>query len=165
MRSAGVAAQSETDWGEPITGLSFPTKGLMLRFLDEDIAERPAALHSIAQALGQVLAVHVGVEADAVSVIAAERLKLGRRRESGLVILDLYPHGIGLIDALNDDDALLRRLLEHTRDWLADCPCASEAGCPRCLQSPPSIAATRYSVDRQLSRREAVEVLRQVLGD
>ena len=53
-----------------------------------------------------------------------ERLKIGRRRESGLVILDLYPQGLGLIEALNDDDDLLRRLLEYTRDWLAECPCA-----------------------------------------
>ena len=161
----GAPRRSETDWGEPIESLSFPTKGLMLRFLEEDLVERTAALHSIALALSQVLAVHVGVEEDAVRVMAAENLKIGRRRESGLVILDLYPHGIGLIDALNDDDALLRRMLEHTRDWLAECPCASEAGCPLCLQSPPSIAATRYSVDRHLSRREAVEVLRKVLGD
>ncbi|HYN77018.1 MAG TPA: hypothetical protein VES73_04405, partial [Lamprocystis sp. (in: g-proteobacteria)] len=73
----GTAAQSETDWGEPITGLSFPTQGLLLRFLEEDIADQPAALHSIAQAFSQVLAVHVGVEADAVCVIAAERLKIG----------------------------------------------------------------------------------------
>jgi hypothetical protein len=39
-------------------------------------------------------------------------LRLGRRRESGLVILDLYSRGIGLIEALNDD-ALLRLLLEQ----------------------------------------------------
>ncbi len=72
--------------------------------------------------------------------------------------------GLGLIDALNDDDDLLRRLLEYTRDWLAQCPCAAAAGCPLCLQSPPAIAATRHSVERRLSRGEAVEVLRRVLG-
>lgn len=156
--------QVEPLWGEPIESLAFPTQGLMLRFLADDLEERPAALHSIAQALGQVLAVQVGVEEDAVLVTAVERLKIGRRRESGLVILDLYPQGLGLIEALNGDDDLLRRLLEHTRDWLAECPCASEAGCPLCLQSPPVIAATRYSVEQHLSRREAVEVLRQVLA-
>ncbi|WP_295457812.1 Zn-binding domain-containing protein [uncultured Thiodictyon sp.] len=160
----GAPRRSEPLWGEPIESLAFPTKGLMLRFLAQDLDAYPAALHSIAQALGQVLAVHVGVEEDAVLVMAAERLKIGRRRESGLVILDLYPQGLGLIDALNDDDDLLRRLLGYTRDWLADCPCAAESGCPLCLQSPPSIAATRYSVERQLNRREAVEVLRRVLG-
>jgi len=161
----GEGRLGEPLWGEPIESLSFPTQGLMLRFLAEDLDAWPAALHSIAQALGQVLAVHVGVEEDAVLVMAAERLRIGQRRESGLVILDLYPQGIGLVDALNEDDDLLRRMLEHTRDWLAECPCASESGCPLCLQSPPSIAATRHSVERQLSRREAVEVLRRVLGD
>ncbi len=160
----GTWRQNEIQWGEPIASLSFPTKGLMLRFLPEDVEDRPAALHSIAQALAQVLCVHVGVEEDAVRVVAAEGLKVGRRREWGLAILDLYPHGIGLVDALNDDDALLRRMLEHTRDWLAQCPCGSDDGCALCLQSPAAIAATRYSVERQLSRREAVEVLRRVLG-
>ncbi|WP_295413105.1 Zn-binding domain-containing protein [uncultured Thiodictyon sp.] len=160
----GAPHQSEPLWGEPIESLAFPTQGLMLRFLDEDLDACPAALHSIAQALGQVLAVQVGVEEDAVLVMAAEGLKIGRRRESGLVILDLYPQGLGLIDALNDDDDLLRRLLLYTRDWLAECPCGADAGCPLCLQSPPAIAATRYSVERQLSRREAVQLLRRVLG-
>ncbi len=160
----GTLSRSEPLWGEPIESLAFPTQGLLLRFLAEDLDEAPAALHSIAAALGQVLAVHVGVEEDAVLVMAAQGLKIGRRRESGLVILDLHPQGIGLIDALNDDDDLLRRLLEYTRDWLAECPCAAAAGCPRCLQSPPAIAATRHSVERRLSRSEAVEVLRRVLG-
>lgn len=155
--------QTETLWGEPIEGLAFPTQGLLLRFLPEDLDDRPAALHSIAQALGQVLAVHCGVEEDAVLVTAVTDLRLGRRRESGLVILDLYPGGIGLIEALNDD-ALLRLMLEQVRDWLADCPCDTEAGCPRCLQSPPAIAATRGTAERRLSRRQAVDVLRQVLG-
>ncbi len=161
----GEWLQNEPLWGESIESLAFPSQGLMLRFLTEDLDGRPAALHSIAQALSQVLAVHCGVEEEAVLVTAVEDLRLGRRRESGLVILDLYPNGIGLIDALNDDDELLRRMLEHTRDWLAECPCAAEAGCPRCLQSPPAIAATRYSVERQLSRRQAVEVLRRALGN
>ena len=127
-----------------------------------DIGSSP--LHSIAQALGQVLTVQVGVEEDAVLAMAVQDLRLGSRRESGLVILDLYPQGIGLVDALYDDDALLLRLLADTRDWLAACPCAAEAGCPRCLQSPPALAATRHSVERRLSRREAVEVLERVLG-
>jgi len=161
----GALRRSEPLWGEPIESLAFPTQGLLLRFLAEDLDEAPAALHSIAAALGQVLAVHVGVEEDAVLVMAVQGLKVGRRRETGLVILDLHPQGLGLIDALNDDDDLLRRLLEYTRDWLAQCPCAAAAGCPRCLQSPPAIAATRHSVERRLSRSEAVDVLRRVLGD
>lgn len=161
----GVLRQGEIQWDQPVSSLSFPTKGLMLRLLPEDVEYRPAALHSIAQALAQVLAVHVGVEEDAVRVVAAENLKMDRRREWGLAILDLYPQGIGLVDALNDDDALLRRMLEHTRDWLAQCPCGSDEGCPLCLQSPAAIAATRYSVERQLSRREAADVLKRVLGD
>ncbi len=160
----GTLHQMEPLWGEPIEGLAFPTRGLLLRFLPEDLEGHPAALHSIAQALAQVLLVQVGVEEDAVLVMAAEDLRLGSRRESGLVILDLYPQGIGLVEALYDDDRLLWRLLVDTRDWLAACPCAAEAGCPRCLQSPPALAATRHSVERRLSRREAAEVLRRVLG-
>jgi len=159
----GGLRRGEPLWGEPIESLAFLTQGLLLRFPAEDLDAFPAALHSIAAALGQVLAVHVGVEEDAVLVTAVQGLKVGRRRESGLVILDLYPQGLGLIDALNDDDDLLRRLLGDTRDWLAECPCAAEAGCALCLQSPPSLAATRHSVERRLSRGEAVAVLRRVL--
>jgi hypothetical protein len=153
------------DWGDPIDSLAFPTKGLMLRCLAEDVEDYPAGLHTIAQCLAQVLAVHVGVEDDAMRVIAAEELKVGRRREWGLVILDLYPHGIGLVDVLNDDLTLLRRMLEHTRDWLARCPCQADAGCVLCVQSPAAIAATRCSVDRKLSRSEAVAVLDRLLGE
>ncbi len=152
------------DWGDPINSLAFSTKGLMLRCLAEDVEDYPAGLHTIAQCLAQVLAVHVGVEEDAMRVMAAEDLKVGRRREWGLVILDLYPHGIGLVDVLNDDLTLLRRMLQHTRDWLTLCPCRADAGCPLCVQSPAAIAATRYSVDRHLSRSEAVAVLDRLLG-
>lgn len=153
------------DWGDPIDSLAFSTKGLMLRCLAEDVEDYPAGLHTIAQCLAQVLAVHVGVEDDAMRVMAAEELKVGRRREWGLVILDMYPHGIGLVDVLNDDLTLLRRMLQHTREWLTRCPCQAEAGCPLCVRSPAAIAATHYSVDRQLSRGEAVAVLDRLLGD
>jgi hypothetical protein len=153
------------EWGDPIDSLAFPTKGLMLRCLAEDVEDYPAGLDTIAQCLAQVLAVHVGVEDDAMRVMAAEELKVGRRREWGLIILDLYPHGIGLVDVLNNDLTLLRRMLEHTRDWLTQCPCKADAGCPLCVQSPAAIAATRYFVDRQLSRSEAVAVLDRLLGE
>lgn len=153
------------DWGTPIDSLAFPTKGLMLRCLPEDVEDYPAGLHTVAQCLAHVLAVHVGVEDDAMRVMAAEDLKVGRRQEWGLVILDLYPHGIGLVDVLNNDMTLLRRMLEHTRDWLAQCPCKADDGCALCVQSPAAIAATRYSVDRQLSRSEALGVLDRLLGE
>ena len=49
-------------------------------------------------------------------------------------MVDLYPGGIGLIDAIHDDNAFLLNLLQWTRDWLK--ACSDED-----LQTPAVLAA------------------------
>ena len=36
----------------------------------------------------------------------------------GLAIVDLYPNGIGLVDAIEDDPEMIHHILEMMRDWL-----------------------------------------------
>jgi len=152
------------DWSDPIDSRPMQTRGLFLRFLEEELQDDSSALFSIAQALHQVFTVHVGVDDDAVAILALDNERIDHRPEWGLMIVDLYPGGIGLIDAIEDDDALLIRLLELTRDWLSSCPCGTDDGCPRCLRSPAAEAAALHSYGSRLSRRDAIAVLERVFG-
>ena len=140
----------------PVTQ-SFATRALVLRFPEE---EEPIALASLAQALRHVLPVHLGVEEDALEVVPLTGEAVGGLATFGLALVDLYPGGIGLIDAVGDDSPLLLQLLEWTRDWLAACPCQSEQGCPRCLRSPAAQAA---NIDQPPLRGAALALLQQVV--
>ncbi len=101
----------------------------MLLYFDPEPDVR--ALSALALALSYVLPVHVGVEQDALEVLPIIQQSLERypasassgghmERVSGVAIVDLYPGGIGLIDALEDDQSLLVDVLTYTRDWLLD---------------------------------------------
>jgi Domain of unknown function (DUF1998) len=142
----------------------FPTRGLVLRFAEE--RER-LALASLAQALRHVLPIHLGVEDDALEVvpIVGERMPLAQGSTVagpvwGLALVDLYPGGIGLVDAIADDDSLLLSLLEAAASWLSSCPCQNDTGCPACLQSPAAKAANS---DHPPQRAAALDLLQQVL--
>jgi MrfA Zn-binding domain len=142
----------------------FPTRGLLLRFPQE---EDPIALASLAEALRHVFPVHLGVEEGALEVVP---LAGGARSltadgtppapDAGLALVDLYPGGIGLIDALWDDDALVMDLLEAAHRWLSACPCQSETGCEACLR-PPAAQAT--NPDHPPLRGAALALLGQVV--
>jgi hypothetical protein len=136
---------------------SFATRALVLRFPEE---EEPVALASLAQALRHVLPVHLGVEDDALEVVPLTGETVQGRPAFGLAIVDLYPGGIGLIDAVGDDNSFLLELFEWSRDWLAACPCQSDPGCPLCLRSPSALAANS---DRPPLRSAALGLLRQVV--
>jgi hypothetical protein len=136
---------------------SFPTQALILRFPDE---EDPVALASLAQALRDLLPVHLGVEEDALEVVPLTGEFVQGRAAYGLAIVDLYPGGIGLIDAIGDDNPFLLKLLEWARDWLAHCPCNSDQGCARCLRSPAALAANR---NQPPFRSAALNLLKQVV--
>ncbi|TVQ92437.1 MAG: DUF1998 domain-containing protein [Chromatiaceae bacterium] len=138
-----------------VESLPLPTTGFLLQ-----LPAAPATghgLHSLAQALRHVFPVHVGVAEDAVAIVpfAGHADDLG----TGLMIVDLYPGGIGLVQSLDQDLNLLLRLLADTRDWLANCPCRRDEGCARCLQSPLARSAMVDPLSQAPSRRDALALL------
>ena len=141
---------------QPITQ-GFHTRALILRFPEK---EEPVALASLAQALRHVLPVHLGSEENALEVVPLTGQTVQERATYGLAIVDLYPGGIGLIDAIADDNAFLLQLFGWAQEWLATCPCQSEQGCERCLRSPSALAA---NINRPPSRTAALNLLRQVV--
>ncbi|MFH1468442.1 MAG: Zn-binding domain-containing protein [Pseudomonadota bacterium] len=135
---------------------SFETRGLLMQVsLDTTYRE----LCSLAEALRQVIPVHVGVEEDAVEVVVVEHVPMGHQDVFGLVVVDLFPGGIGLSETL-DDSGLLLDILRACRDWLARCPCQSEKGCPACLHTIPSRATVP---DGGHSRAAALAVLDRLM--
>jgi hypothetical protein len=136
---------------------SFPTRALILRFPDEEDA---VALASVAQTLRHLFPVHLGVEEDALEIVPLTGEFVQNRPAFGLAIVDLYPGGIGIVDAIGDDNGFLLQLLEWGRDWLAACACRSDQGCPRCLRSPAALAA---NIDLPPMRSAALNLLRQVV--
>ncbi|HEV7506937.1 MAG TPA: hypothetical protein VGS07_18750 [Thermoanaerobaculia bacterium] len=90
----------------------FVTRGLVLRLAFTPPRE---GLEALCLALRHVLPVHLGVEDDALEVVALLGEPLW-----GLAIVDLYPGGFGLADAIAEDNALPLRLLQWTRDWLRE---------------------------------------------
>lgn len=136
---------------------TFATRALILRFPDEhDVV----ALASLAQMLRDVLPVHLGVEDDALEVVPLTGEFVQNRPAFGLAIVDLYPGGVGIVDAIGEENAFLLQLLEWGRNWLAACPCQSDQGCPRCLRSPAALAA---NIDLPPMRSAALSLLRQVV--
>ncbi|HEX9985001.1 MAG TPA: DUF1998 domain-containing protein [Thermoanaerobaculia bacterium] len=155
--TAGVEPPPETHRLARAVSGSFTTRALILRFPDEP---DPIALASVAQTLRHLLPVHLGVEEDALEVVPLTGEFVQNRATFGLAIVDLYPGGIGLVDAIRDDNSFLLQLLEWGRDWLAACACRSDQGCPRCLRSPAALAA---NMDLPPMRSAALNLLRQVV--
>jgi hypothetical protein len=106
----------------------FETRGLVLRLA---FTPRREALEALALALRHVLPVHLGVDDDAQEVVALPGAPCW-----GLAIVDLYPGGFGLADAIAEDNVLPLRLLEWTLDWL------SEPGAGASLLASPLVLAT-----------------------
>ncbi|MDQ3280766.1 MAG: DUF1998 domain-containing protein [Acidobacteriota bacterium] len=154
--TTGTMKEQKLGFSEPIEQ-SFATRALILRFPEEGDA---LALVSLAQALRHVLPVHLGVEEDALEVLPLIDQKVQGRTMCGLAIVDLYPRGIGLVDAIGDDNSFLLQLLQWTRDWLIACPCRDDHGCERCLQS--RVSAVLNSELRPM-RAAALELLQQVV--
>ncbi|HEV7766149.1 MAG TPA: Zn-binding domain-containing protein [Thermoanaerobaculia bacterium] len=136
---------------------SFPTRAIVLRFPDQ---KDRVSLSSLAQTLRHLLPVHLGVEEDAIEVVPLNGVPVQGQQVFGLAIVDLYPGGIGLIDAIGDDSWFLLQLLEWGRDWLTACPCKSDQGCARCLQSPASLAVNS---SQPAQRAAALNLLRRVV--
>ena len=156
LTTGSIPKPEKLSLAQPITQ-GFHTRALVLRFPQK---EEPVALASLAQALRHVLPVHLGAEEDALEVVPLTGQLVQERATFGLAIVDLYPGGIGLIDAVGDDSAFLMQLLGWAQEWLADCPCQSEQGCELCLRSPSALAA---NINRPPSRTAALNLLRQVV--
>lgn len=146
-----------------LRGMPMPTSGLLLHIPSAVAAGHPLGLHSVAVALTHVFPVHVGVAVDAVAILAFKDQPLDDGTGWGLMIVDLYPGGIGLVPSLDEDPALLVRLLEDARDWLARCPCQSETGCEHCLQSPIAFSKMADPITMAVSRADALAVMERIL--
>jgi hypothetical protein len=135
----------------------FETSALVLQFIPEPGQEAIAAL---CQALRHVLPVHVGVEEDAIEVVPLEGDYVDHDQVFGLAIVDLYPGGIGLADALSKDPTWAPAILRWTRDWLADVEAAGGPAATNLFRSPMARAATGGGEDPRL----ALTLLRQLVG-
>src|SRR6185295_6142425 len=145
--TTGVERQQTPELKLPIQS-EFATRGLVLRFL---ITPPRAALAALGLALRHVLPVHLGVEDDAIEVVTIPGTPFW-----GLAIVDLYPGGFGLADAIADDNALPLRLLRWTQDWLR----APDAGAAL-LASPLALATLSERPDPAA----AVELLERLTGE
>jgi hypothetical protein len=129
----------------------FKTCALVLRLVYEPNDQN--ALPSLCQALRYVLPVHLGVEEDALEVVCLNGDVINGRVTFGIAIVDLYPEGIGLIDAVYDDDSLLLDILQRTRNWLMVCP--DEA-----LQTSMSLST---NLDLAPKTQAALDLLNQIV--
>jgi len=130
---------------------TFKTRALALRL--PAAADLPLAIPSLCQALRYVLPVHLGVEEDALEVVGLDGAEINGEESFGIAIVDLYPGGIGLTDAIRDDSALLLNLLEWTRDWLEACDDLD-------LQTPQALAT---NPDQPPQRLAALRLLERIL--
>jgi len=144
--------QRETD---PIK-VRFDTRGVLIN-LPQSVDE--VGIISLCECLRIVLPVHLGLDHEAVELVPVFDETFGSVDVHGFFIIDLYPGGIGIVDAFQDDDDLWLNLLEYAHKWLAACPCQEEKGCPSCLHWKPSIATQG---DGAHTRRAALELLEQV---
>ncbi|AUB81229.1 Zn-binding domain-containing protein [Candidatus Thiodictyon syntrophicum] len=152
--TTGTGSVDDITWYRMPISQRFRTRALVLRLPD---AAR-LGLISLAQVLRHMLPVHIGAEADALDAVPVLGETIGSTKVSGIAIVDLFPGGIGLIEALEDDNALLLNLLARARGWLAACPCASDDGCERCTRSPAALADNPDELPR---RRDALELIEQ----
>jgi hypothetical protein len=135
---------------------SFNTRGLLIRFSARNHAQMDMA--SVAAALRWSVPVHVGVSRQAMEVVPVNPQALQPDRSgsrAAVLLADLYPNGVGLVDAFGEDERLLIRILMGTREWLAACPCSTD-GCASCLKPPEWEALKDLGTP---SRKAALDVL------
>jgi hypothetical protein len=167
VRSDAVQPEESFDFDPPLK-LGFSARGFVVGIPKPDHPRR--RLHSLAHAVRFVLPVYIGVEEDDFEVVplveAPARIRRGKADWEekviyGLVVVDLHPGGIGLVDVMRGDPSLVADILRRTSEWLEACDCRREDGCPHCMLSPTVKAASGGGV----SRGAAVEILREILGE
>ncbi|MBI1354243.1 MAG: hypothetical protein GC160_07850 [Acidobacteria bacterium] len=112
---------------------SFTTRTLTLSF---DPAPDEKALDAMAAAFRLMLPVHLGADDDSLEVVAIHGLRAGRDYVHGVAIVDLYPGGIGLVEAIEADNALLQNIFKWTHQWLREVAREGLAGADRLSASP-----------------------------
>jgi hypothetical protein len=135
----------------PMQGAQFDTRALLLHF---DNRPSDEALSTIAAALRHVLPVYVAVESNAVEVMAIPRVWRSDELRGALALVELHPGGLGLLDAIEEDERLLRFLLAETADWLDWLQTHGGVGV---LEQSPATATVKGQAD--LSLPAALEVL------
>lgn len=154
----GGKVRDDTIHYSPHLFCSFNTTALVLQLLP---AAEDDELRAVCLALRHVLPVHIGVEEDALEVVPLIGQTIGQNRVNGLAIVDLYPHGIGLVDAIKDDQQFVQTVLEWTHNWLEDAVRKQQTGeSPNALHSPMAVA-TGGSEDPQ----KGLMLLNKLFGD
>jgi hypothetical protein len=149
--STGSFVDHSPDWFQPKT-TAFDTTGLVIYWNPPPDSR---VILALCQALRHVLPIHLGVEEEAVEVVPVEGPMVEGEAAFGLAIVDLYPHGIGLAEAVRDDEYWIRDLLSYTRDWLA----AESAQGRNAFQSSPLARATGDNENP----RDALDFLKDLL--
>jgi hypothetical protein len=139
----------------------FSTRALVL---SPNVAADSDALYVLAMVLRHVLPVHVGVEESCLEVVRLANAQVeGEGRVSGLAIVDLLPGGgIGLIDAIQESDALVHSLISSCWSWLSAAARQRDSA-ESLFNSSPIAAATGGVVGLRLS--PTVELLSTLIAD
>jgi hypothetical protein len=128
----------------------FETMALVVEFVP---SPEETSILALCQAMRHALPVHLGVEPDALEVVPLLEMPVDERRVSGFAIVDLYPGGIGLVDAISEDTRWMLDTLGWIRDWLTDAAAGSFSW------SPLAVATTRGGEDP----RDALRLLEQIV--
>jgi len=152
----GTVSDARSRIAVPLT-TAFDTRALILNF---EPRPEESAVRSLCLALRYVIPVHVGVEEDALEIVPVSGQFVGQTRVYGLAIVDLYPRGIGLVDAIEDDQALLEKLLELTRDWLTTVTTPQRQGDP-----PPFASPLAQATGGEQDPRQALALLHRIAGE
>jgi len=133
----------------------FTTEALILGFTEP---EELIALNSLCQALRQVLPVHLGIEEEALEIVPVDYNGI-----FGIAIVDLYPQGIGLVDAFYNDAKFILSLLTWTKEWLENCSCDKDEGCEKCLDTLSARAAVGNAREQYPTPAGALRILTKVV--
>jgi hypothetical protein len=147
------------DLDRPLTA-RFETRCLLL----ESTTEAPDAetLHVAAMGLRHVLPVHVAVDDDFLEVVPVDGARLDDgHRAYGLAIVELVPGGLGLIDAMREEEALIQTMMDRTWLWLSHAQ-ANRATAESLFRLSPIAAATGGVYG--LSLANAIRLLDQMRG-
>lgn len=156
LTTGGVQDRTLDYRDHPSGFCSFETTALILQFLP---GASDGALRALSLALRYVLPVHLGVEDDALEVVPLLGQMIMDNRVDGLAIVDLYPKGIGLADAIHDDQQLVQNLLEWTARWLIDLVRKEQKDHQNGLRSPLATAT-----GGEEEPEAALSLLRQVVA-
>ncbi|MEO1084146.1 MAG: DUF1998 domain-containing protein, partial [Acidobacteriota bacterium] len=161
VRSLGTGAGEleSRRYDQPLFG-GFSTRGLLMVLNGAGDAATPLALASLAAALRSVTGVHLGVEEDVLEWVPMEDVHVHGAPTRGLAIVELFPGGLGVLDALHDADRLVPSLLDRAQSWLRSCLCEDDLGCPRCLRSPLALASSGHLRPRRADALHVLEALR-----